>query len=81
MAKQITKYDAAWNPKTHQGVILLQFAGGPNARWETADAAEFSAMLSVLRHERPALVKGWFATGSEHSRVASYPLLSGGDME
>ena len=64
MAKQIARYDAAWHPDMHRGVIFFQFADGGKGRLDANDAAEFSAVLSVLRHESPLITsKGWIGTG------------------
>ena len=66
MAKQIARYDATWHPDKHRGVIFLQYADGGKGRLDARDAAEFSALVSVLRHENVVITsKGWIGTGLE----------------
>jgi hypothetical protein len=60
MAREIAKYAGAWHPDKHRGVIFLEYADGGKARLDAIDAAEFSALLSVLR-EGSAVIgsEGW----------------------
>jgi hypothetical protein len=71
MAKQIAKYDAAWHPDMHRGVIFFQFSDGGRGRLDASDAGEFCAVISILRHESPLITsKGWIGTGLEHADEA-----------
>jgi hypothetical protein len=66
MARQIAKYDAAWHPDKHRGVIFLEYADGKKARLDAIDAAEFSALLGVLRHGSAVIgSEGWIQTRME----------------
>jgi hypothetical protein len=66
MARQIAKYDAAWHPDKHRGVIFLEYADGGKARLDAIDAAEFSALLNVLRHGSAVIgSEGWIQTRME----------------
>jgi hypothetical protein len=63
MARHIAGYEAAWHPDKHRGVIFLEFADGGKARLDAKDAAEFSALLSVLRHGSAVIgSEGWIQT-------------------
>lgn len=60
MAKQIAKYDAAWHPDKHRGVIFLEYGDGSKGRLDANDAAEFCAFLGVLAQGSPMVTsKGW----------------------
>jgi hypothetical protein len=66
MAKHIARYDATWHPDMHRGVIFLQYADGQKGRLDAGDAAEFCALLSVLRQDSPVITsKGWVGSGLE----------------
>jgi hypothetical protein len=66
MARQIGKYEAAWHPDKHKGVIFLEYADGGKARLDAIDAAEFCALLGVLRHGSAVIgSEGWIQTRAE----------------
>jgi hypothetical protein len=66
MARQIAKYEAAWHPDKHRGVIFLEYADGKKARLDAIDAAEFCALLGVLRHGSAVIgSEGWVQTHTE----------------
>jgi hypothetical protein len=66
MARQIAKYEAAWHPDKHKGVIFLEYADGGKARLDAIDAAEFGALLGVLRHGSTVIgSEGWIQTRAE----------------
>ena len=71
MAQQIVRYQAAWHPDKHQGVIFLEYADGAKGRLDASDAAEFSAFLGVLRHRSVVIgSEGWIQTGMEEPGAA-----------
>ena len=49
MARQIGKYEAAWHPDKHKGLIFLEYADGGKARLDAIDAAEYGKLLLVER--------------------------------
>jgi hypothetical protein len=49
-ASESLRYEAAWHPDKHRGVIFLEYGDGGKARLDASDGGEFSALLSVLRH-------------------------------
>jgi len=66
MANKIARYEAAWHPEKHRGVIFLEYADGAKARLDPTDAAEFTAFLSVLRHASAVISsEGWLETDLE----------------
>ncbi|HEY7612881.1 MAG TPA: hypothetical protein VH764_07795 [Gemmatimonadales bacterium] len=66
MARQIARYEAAWHPDKHRGVIFLEYADGGKARLDAIDAGEFSALLGVLRHGSAVIgSEGWVQTRAE----------------
>jgi hypothetical protein len=66
MAKHIARYQAAWQPDRHRGVIFLEYADGGKGRLDASDGAEFSALLGVLRHRSAVMSsEGWIETGLE----------------
>lgn len=66
MARQIAKYEAAWHPDKHKGVIFLEYADGGKARLDAIDAAEFCALLGVLGHGSAVIgSEGWIQTRTE----------------
>jgi hypothetical protein len=66
MAKHIAKYETAWHPDLHRGVIFLEYADGGKGRLDASDAAEFSALLSILRHPSAVMSsEGWIETDLE----------------
>ena len=68
MGKRIIKYEAAWHPEKHRGVIFLEYGDGAKGRLDPNDAAEFSALLSVLRHSSAVISsEGWVETGPGES--------------
>ncbi len=68
MGKRIARYQAAWHPDKHRGVVFLEFGDGAKGRLDASDGAEFCALLSVLRHPSVVLSsEGWIETGPEGS--------------
>jgi hypothetical protein len=66
MAKHIARYEAAWHPDKHRGVIFLEFADGRKARLDAIDGSEFCALLGVLRHGSAVIgSEGWVQTRTE----------------
>jgi hypothetical protein len=66
MAKQIARYEAAWHPEKRRGVIFFEYADGGKGRLDPSDAAEFCALLGVLRHRSAVMSsEGWIETGME----------------
>jgi hypothetical protein len=66
MARHIARYEAAWHPDKHRGVIFLEYADGGKARLDAIDGAEFSALLGVLRHGSAVIgSEGWIQTQTE----------------
>jgi hypothetical protein len=66
MGKRIVKYEAAWHPEKRRGVIFFEYADGGKGRLDASDGAEFSALLSVLRHPSAVISsEGWVETGLE----------------
>jgi hypothetical protein len=66
MARHIAKYEAAWHPEKHRGVIFVEYSEGGKARLDAIDAAEFCALLGVLRHGSAVIgSEGWIQTHAE----------------
>jgi hypothetical protein len=42
MGKRIARYDAAWHPDKHRGVIFLEFGDGGKARLDASDGVQNS---------------------------------------
>jgi hypothetical protein len=69
MGKRIARYEAAWHPDKHRGVIFLEYGDGGKARLDASDGGEFSALLSILRHSSAVISsEGWVETGPEEPR-------------
>jgi hypothetical protein len=66
MGRRITRYEAAWHPDKHRGVIFLEYGDGGRGRLDASDGAEFSALLSILSHPTAVISsEGWVGTGPE----------------
>ena len=63
---KIDKFKAAWNPETHVGRIRLYTNRDDKQMLEVPDAAEFTAMVTLLSSsEEIELKHGWLQTGTE----------------
>lgn len=49
----ISQYKAKWHAGSHTGTIWIYYGGGKKKTITLTDPSEFSAMIDLLRNEKP----------------------------